>query len=134
VDVGAYLGAFPKQRIAKGTKEPDENAVKQEFLPGIKPVWSNQGLYDYSWFMWLDEFIEDLKRLIDRGKHDNVAIICAEGPWYKCHRSMIADALVFFGSDCQHLPGKKLHSQMIGNRLERYDSMIVKKWKTKIAG
>lgn len=128
VDISCYArGKFPKQRISIKTL-PSEADARQEFLPIVKPFWWNQGLLDYSWFMSIPEFLEGAKELIERSQAEDIAIMCCEGPYYKCHRSMIADYLVWSGSDCQHIPGKKMHSQMIGNRLERYELDIIKKW------
>lgn len=117
VDIACYSrGKFPKQRIAKNT-QVDPN----------KPAWTNVGLYDFSWFMSLNEFIEAAEELISRT--DDVAIMCCEGPWFKCHRSMVADYIAFRGHDVRHLPGKKTHTQSLGNRLDRYDPEILKSWK-----
>jgi len=126
VDVRPYAGVkFPKQRIAMN-QEPD---ARQEFLPAVKPTWTNTGLRDYSWFMCLDEFLEGADRLADLGRREDVAFMCAEVLWWKCHRSMIADYLAFLGEDVVHLqPKRTLHSAAIGNRLDRYDGEIVRKW------
>lgn len=120
VDVKCYAhGKFPKQRIALGIE------------PGDKPAWTNQGLYDFSWFMTLPEFLDAADELIERGKVEDFAMMCCEGPWYKCHRSMVSDYMVFRGSDVRHLPGKKTHAQSIGNRIERYDPEIISIWQNR---
>ena len=53
--------------------------------------------------MTLDEFIEGCSSLIERGKIENVAFMCCECQWWRCHRSMIADYLAFRKIDCQHI-------------------------------
>lgn len=119
VNVKAYgSGKFPKQRIA---------AIKTAD-PAAKPTWTNQGLYDYSWFMSLPEFMEGSDDLMART--DDVAIMCCELLWWKCHRSMVADYLVYRGRDAIHLQPKTVrHVDVISNRLERYDPAIVEKWR-----
>lgn len=134
VDVACYArGKFPKQRISVKTL-PGEDDARQEFLPIVKPSWTNQGLYDYSFFMTLPEFLEAADELAERGSREDVAIMCCEGPYYKCHRSMVSDYLVRLGADVRHLPGTKTHSQMLGNRLERYDETVVAAWDRWVAG
>ena len=56
------------------------------------------------------EFDEHLRRLIDRARHERVAIMCAEAVPWRCHRSLIADALTVRGVDVQHILGAE-HAQ-----------------------
>ncbi|HVR94820.1 MAG TPA: DUF488 family protein [Casimicrobiaceae bacterium] len=35
------------------------------------------------------------------------AIMCAEAPWWRCHRALIADALKARGVDVLHIMGQK---------------------------
>lgn len=133
VDVGAYVkGKFPKQRIAIN-KEPD---VNQEFLPIVKPSWTNVGLRDYSWFMTLPEFLEGVDRLLEKGMHENVAIVCCEAVPWRCHRSMVSDYLLTLGADVQHIFGNRVrpHSSMLGNRLQRYETDIQTAWDSWLRG
>lgn len=118
VDVAAYSrGAFPKQRI--GVERPAATDG---------PAWTNQGLYDYSWFTSIPEFHIALHRLVDMSEHYRVAIMCAEHLWWKCHRSMIADALMFMGEDVVHLQ-PKVAPHPLGDRIARYDPRIVQTWR-----
>lgn len=126
VDVFAYAnGKFPKQRI--GVDRPFTEGIGDGDIEGggMKPHWTNQGLYDYSWFMTMPEFIQGTKRLMKRGEDEDLVIICAEAVPWRCHRSMVADFLLAAGVDAVHLMGPtakpRLHSTMIGNRLDRYD-------------
>jgi uncharacterized protein (DUF488 family) len=119
VDLAAYSkGKFPKQRIAPDRADKDQD-----------PAWTNQGLYDYSWFTALPEFQTGVDKLVVLSELWNAAIMCCEGPWFKCHRSMIADCLVFRGHDIRHIPGRAMHSEKIGNRIERYHPAIIDAWK-----
>jgi uncharacterized protein (DUF488 family) len=60
-------------------------------------------------------FREALARLMHDAETETVAIMCAETLWWRCHRRMIADALLGAGAEVIHLmgPGKlqphKLH-------------------------
>ncbi|KAK9372525.1 uncharacterized protein V1513DRAFT_233538 [Lipomyces chichibuensis] len=52
------------------------------------------------------EGLEELMVLADKMQSDGsggVAIMCSETLWWRCHRRMIADALVVAGTDAQHL-------------------------------
>lgn len=122
VDITSYLnGKFPKQTIAK--------KIQDYPLFEEKPIWTNVGLRDYSYFMTLPEFLEAANQLIEQGRNENVGILCCELQWWRCHRSMVSDYLVYQGSDALHLqPKSVLHSQVIGNRLQRYDEYVSKIW------
>jgi uncharacterized protein (DUF488 family) len=142
VDLKAYArGKFPKQRISQSTLPKTESEFQQGILPCVKPEWTNTGLRDYSFFMSLQEFMNGAERLMARS--DDVAIMCCECEWYRCHRSMISDYLAFRGVETLHImprmrqknkvkfvDGQKLtpHSSVIGNRLERYDDFIRAIW------
>lgn len=144
VDLHVYAkGKFPKQRIGK--KFPDAVESSQLSLPMIRPKWTNVGLYDYSFFMTLPEFLGGCDRLIERGKTEDLGFMCCEALYFKCHRSMISDYLAFRGIEVQHLQprmrqknkvkfvdGHRLlaHSKVIGNRLDRYEPEIISKWKS----
>lgn len=122
VDVEVYANrAFPKQRIGKDTEEMLLNG----------PQWTNQGLYDYSWFTTLPKFKAAISDLIELSRRRDVAIMCAEYLWWKCHRSMVADYLTFMGVPVYHLQPKislTKHKDVIGNRLERYHPDILAQW------
>lgn len=120
VNVASYShGAFPKHRI--GINRPD--------VPKGRPSWTNQGLYDYSWFTSLNTFHAGLHAVIERSCEAVVAIMCAEALWWKCHRSMVADVLVWRGENVIHLqPKLTSHRAALGNRIERYDPRIVSEW------
>jgi uncharacterized protein (DUF488 family) len=120
VDVGAYLtGAFPKGRIAK----------KRTSTSGpLAPTWTNQGLYDYSWFMAQPCFRDGVERLLTLEKeHGTIAFMCAELLWWKCHRSMIADVLTWLDVEVWHFQPKRAPHDGT-NRYDRYESEILKTW------
>ncbi|KAK9358874.1 hypothetical protein V1504DRAFT_459840 [Lipomyces starkeyi] len=64
---------------------------------------------NYAGYMSTPTFREGLEELIalaDKMQSDGsggVAIMCSETLWWRCHRRMIADALVVAGRDAQHL-------------------------------
>ena len=132
LDLAPYLGgAFPKQRIAA------------KLAPaGDKPIWTTAGFADFQYFMTIPEFRDGLRELEDRFAEPDtarVAMICCEALYFKCHRSMVADALFTHGVGCAHITPRltkkfgwrvshKIHADAIGNRLERYEDGIVAGW------
>jgi uncharacterized protein (DUF488 family) len=53
-----------------------------------------------------EEFQERLRALEELAAQERVVVMCAEAVPWRCHRSLIADALVARGIDVLHLLGK----------------------------
>lgn len=55
--------------------------------------WRNSSFRGFADYMQTPEFRSNLKYLIDTAKTSRTAIMCAEALPWRCHRSLIADAL-----------------------------------------
>ena len=55
--------------------------------------WRNGGFRGYADYMQSEEFHDALKTLIQLSRQKRVAIMCAEAVPWRCHRSLVADAL-----------------------------------------
>lgn len=60
-------------------------------------AWRNASFRGYADHMQSDEFKAAIDELIDRGRGDDLAIMCAEAVPWRCHRSLIGDALLVRG-------------------------------------
>jgi uncharacterized protein (DUF488 family) len=56
--------------------------------------WRNESFRGYADYMQTEAFADGLARLIDLSREQRVAIMCAEAVPWRCHRSLVADALV----------------------------------------
>ncbi len=61
------------------------------------------GFRGYADHMETDEFRQARGWLIRTSAGTSTAVMCAESMWWKCHRRMLADALVASGCDVRHL-------------------------------
>ena len=59
--------------------------------------WRNASFRGYADYMQTSEFAENLNTLMSLAEHERVALMCAEAVPWRCHRSLIADALVVHG-------------------------------------
>ena len=59
--------------------------------------WRVDGFRAYADHMSSDEFEAGLRRLADAARERRTAVMCAEGDWRRCHRRLIADALLVQG-------------------------------------
>ena len=65
--------------------------------------WRNESFRGYADYMQTPEFAEGIDKLIELAEKQAVVIVCAEAVPWRCHRSMIADALVARGIPVQHI-------------------------------
>jgi uncharacterized protein (DUF488 family) len=65
--------------------------------------WRNPSFRGYADYMQTEPFAAALEALVALGRQRRVAIMCAEAVWWRCHRSLIADALVARGEPVLHI-------------------------------
>jgi uncharacterized protein (DUF488 family) len=65
--------------------------------------WQNASFRGYADYMQTPEFEDSLNRCIELAKQEHVALMCAEAVPWRCHRSLIADALVARGIDVREI-------------------------------
>ena len=69
--------------------------------------WRNASFRGYADYMQTPDFDESLNKLIEAAKKEQVAIMCAESLPWRCHRSLIADALLVEGFKVEHIMDNK---------------------------
>ena len=69
----------------------------------INDGWHNASFRGYADYMQTDEFLNALDVLMTESRLQPTAIMCAEAVPWRCHRSLIADALVIRGWDSRHI-------------------------------
>jgi uncharacterized protein (DUF488 family) len=66
--------------------------------PGsLNTGWRNVSFRGYADYMQTPEFAEHLADLIARATRERIVLMCAEAVPWRCHRSLIADALMVHG-------------------------------------
>ena len=69
--------------------------------------WRNASFRGYADYMQTTDFAEGLQRLMRLAEEKRTAIMCAEAVPWRCHRSMIGDALAIRGIRVQHILSEK---------------------------
>ena len=80
-------------------------------LGGRRPVspdspnvaWRNASFRGYADYMAGAGFAQGLDQLLELASRSRTALMCAEAVWWRCHRSMIADALCARGVKVLHI-------------------------------
>ncbi|HLH03604.1 MAG TPA: DUF488 domain-containing protein [Bryobacteraceae bacterium] len=63
----------------------------------INTAWRNDSFRGYADYMQTEEFAHAIDELIARAARQKTAIMCAEAVPWRCHRSLVADALLVRG-------------------------------------
>ncbi|MGB9330598.1 MAG: DUF488 domain-containing protein [Steroidobacteraceae bacterium] len=66
-------------------------------------AWRNASFRGYADYMSSTEFARGLAELLEVSNKARTAIMCSEALWWRCHRSMIADALCVRGIKVVHI-------------------------------
>ena len=66
-------------------------------------AWRNESFRGYADYMESAEFEKGIGELLAMARGRRTAILCAEALYYRCHRSLISDALVCRGVETVHL-------------------------------
>jgi len=76
---------------------PGLGGLRHAKRDSLNPGWRNASFRGYADYMQTPEFEESLDELIQLAKQDRITIMCAEAVPWRCHRSLIADALLVRG-------------------------------------
>ncbi len=68
--------------------------------------WRNVSFRGYADYMQNDAFWQGIAELEELADAHRVAIMCAEALPWRCHRSLISDALAVRGHEVSHITGK----------------------------
>jgi uncharacterized protein (DUF488 family) len=90
--------------------EPDLGGRRQPLPASPNGAWRNDGFRGYADHMASSEFAAALERLLRSPQ--GTTVLCAEAVPWRCHRQLIADALVARGAEVRHILGPR--------RLERH--------------
>ncbi len=71
----------------------------------VNALWRNESFHNYADYAMGDSFQAGLACLIERGRRQCCAVMCAEALWWRCHRRIIADWLLASGETVCHILG-----------------------------
>jgi uncharacterized protein (DUF488 family) len=73
--------------------------------PSVNLFWDNLSFRNYADYALSDSFREGLAQLQELGQAQSTVIMCAEAVWWRCHRRIIADYLLWQGETVRHILG-----------------------------
>jgi uncharacterized protein (DUF488 family) len=85
------------------THMPGLGGLRRPRKDSINTGWRNASFRGYADYMQTREFEESLDRCVELAGQQRVALMCAEAVPWRCHRSLIADALLARGIDVREI-------------------------------
>lgn len=89
----------------------------------INKAWKNASFRGFADYMQKDEFASSFEELIDLAKEKPTVIMCAEAVPWRCHRSLIGDALLVRGIHAQNIyeeNSSKPHNLTVWSMVDGY--------------
>ena len=83
--------------------------------------WRNLSFRGYADYMQTPEFADNVESVADLARSERCVLMCAEAVPWRCHRSLIGDALLVRGVRVEHIigpKGRKLHALTSFARVE----------------
>jgi uncharacterized protein (DUF488 family) len=106
---------FNRERIATALRRSGITYLHMKDLGGLRhqradsrnTAWRNASFRGFADHMQTSEFADSLGRLMRMARNKQTAIMCAEAVPWRCHRSLIADALVAHGYRVEEIDSLK---------------------------
>jgi uncharacterized protein (DUF488 family) len=84
---------------------PGLGGLRKPAKDSINTGWRNTSFRGYADYMQAPSFEEAIEELIALAADRVTVIMCAEAVFWRCHRCLVADALLVRGVDVQHIMG-----------------------------
>lgn len=102
---------FNCENLPRSLKSP---SIEYRHMPGLGGLrhprpdstntgWRNASFRGYADYMETSEFEKNLEELMQLTGEKRTAIMCAEAVQWRCHRSLVADALLVRGVEVEHI-------------------------------
>ena len=112
---------FNADSVAKTLNEAGIGYIHLADLGGLRHAnraslntgWRNASFRGFADYMQTPKFKVALQKLIKLARHGRIALMCAEALPWRCHRSLIADALLVRGFHTEHImsaTNRKVHT------------------------
>jgi len=100
--------SLPASLLSAGigyTHIADLGGLRKTIPDSLNRAWKNESFRGYADYMQTPSFQAGIQQLLQIASNDQVAIMCAEAVPWRCHRSLVADALTVRGVAVIHILG-----------------------------
>jgi uncharacterized protein (DUF488 family) len=85
----------------------DLGGRRKAHMDSLNLGWRNASFRGYADYMQTGQFLQALEDLMTYAQSERTAIMCAEAVPWRCHRSLISDALVSRGWEVRHIVSRR---------------------------
>ena len=85
---------------------PEIGGLRHPKRDSINLAWENSGFRGYADYMQTQEFTDSLLKIVALARENRLALMCAEALPWRCHRSLVSDALLVRHVKVEHIIGK----------------------------
>ena len=105
---------------------PGLGGLRKPRRDSINTAWINEGFRGFADHMLTPAFEHALDELVETARTGGpVAIMCAEALWWRCHRQLIADALVARGIAVHHITsGGRIQPHALNERAVVRENLV----------
>ncbi|HLN88437.1 MAG TPA: DUF488 domain-containing protein [Candidatus Binatia bacterium] len=100
------LPASLKQYDIRYIHMPEIGGLRHPKRDSINLAWKNSSFRGYADYMQTQEFTDNLLKIVALAKENCLALMCAEALPWRCHRSLISDALTIRHIKVEHIISK----------------------------
>lgn len=104
---GDALGRALRPRGIRYVQLPELGGLRHARKDSGNTAWRNASFRGYADYMLTPDFATGLAKLRDLAGEGTVALMCAEAVPWRCHRSLVADALTARGAHVSHITSAK---------------------------
>ncbi len=102
---------FDEDALRRSLKAAKIGYIRMKGLGGLRHAskdspntgWRNASFRGFADYMQTGEFEESLRKLLEVSEKQATAIMCAEAVPWRCHRSLVGDALLVRGARVKHI-------------------------------
>lgn len=110
-----YCPQFTQARLQKSLRKAKIGYRHMKELGGLRHAlkdspntsWINASFRGFADYMQTEEFWEAIKKLEKIAKNKRCALVCSEAVPWRCHRSLVADALTVKHWEVLHIQSRK---------------------------
>jgi uncharacterized protein (DUF488 family) len=102
------LDSLPASLASTGiafTHMPGLGGLRHAHVDSPNTGWHNLSFRGYADYMQSADFADNVDQLLERARSQRLALMCAEAVPWRCHRSLIADALLLRGVRVEDIIG-----------------------------
>jgi uncharacterized protein (DUF488 family) len=140
IDVRRYPGSRKYPQFGRDALPAALEAARIKYIhePGLggrraargdspNVYWKSASFRAYADYMATKSFEEALGRVLEAASSDRCVLLCAEAVPWRCHRSLIADALTAHGREVVHIlgPGKTMLHSLNEHAQKQLDGRLV---------